>query len=133
MLNKILLTLLVGVLAATYFGWRRRSKVPLRPAQAPPRLPHSPYLPPAPPRRWAHLLAGALALGIALTAGWRLWAHWSATARVVAVEVINTHTGETQRFRARQGDIAPGGNEFRTLDGRRVTLSGVDRLVVSEE
>jgi len=128
MLNKILLTLLVAAIVIAFIRLRNRGK------QAPSLPPlASPYLPPPPPRRLYPLLAGAVALGVLTVGVWRLWAHWSDSLQVMVIEVVNTHSGGTQSYRAHKGDLALGGRAFRTLDGRYITLSEVDRLVIREE
>jgi hypothetical protein len=50
---------------------------------------------------------------------------------VVSIQVINATTGQVTTYRARRDEIE--GRQFETLDGRRVTLAAVERMVLLPE
>ncbi len=119
MFGKILLTLAV-ILGAYWFLRRQRS-------------PRSQVflLQPKPAPRWVRTLAYAL-LGIFLATS-LLWLYedWAADREILQVEVINANTGAITRYQARRGDIQ--GRQFKTLDGRRVTLAEIERMILQPE
>ncbi|MEN8175473.1 MAG: hypothetical protein ABFS23_06900, partial [Pseudomonadota bacterium] len=78
--------------------------------------------PPADLRPLAWGLVAIMAAGAVL---WLAW-EWRQDAEVVEVRVINSATGAETRYEARRGDIT--GRQFRTLDGREVTLADVERV-----
>ncbi len=94
--------------------------------------------PPAPPRQTRRLLPPALlqALAVGLVAvmvsGSLLWLYldWESGRGLVNVRVINANTGEVTSFQARRQDI--GERQFTTLDGRRVTLAEIERMVLDD-
>lgn len=59
-----------------------------------------------------------------------LFLDWRADRQVVQVRVVNAYTGESVRYQARRGDVET--RQFKTLDGRRVTLAEVERLELEE-
>lgn len=120
MFGKILLTLVVilGAYAAIRARMRRGS-VSARPVPA-----SSPLIPPGTVRAVAYGLVAVMVVGSLL---W-LYLDWEASREVVAVQVINANTGNISTYRARRGDVE--GRHFTTLDGRRVTLADVERMVL---
>ena len=48
--------------------------------------------------------------------------------REITVDVINTRTGESVRYKVQKGDIR--GRTFRTVDGRTVTVADVERIEI---
>lgn len=119
MFLKILLTLTVilgayGVIRARM----RRIDEPLPDSPA-----RSPLIPPETVR--------IIAIGLVsiMVAGSLLWLYldWQKSREIVAVQVINANTGSIASYRARRADVAD--RHFITLDGRRVTLAEVERMV----
>ncbi|MDQ7015042.1 MAG: antitermination protein NusG [Gammaproteobacteria bacterium] len=56
--------------------------------------------------------------------------NWADEQVRVQVFVINSETGESREYRAKQGEIA--GRSFRTLDGRYIFLATVERLEIRQ-
>jgi hypothetical protein len=121
MLGKILLTLAVILGAWLVIRLRLERR---KPAAPPPQT--RPLLPPA--------LMRALAVGLVavMVGGSLLWLYldWESGRGLVNVRVINANTGEETSFQARRQDI--GERQFTTLDGRRVTLAEIERMVLEE-
>jgi len=65
------------------------------------------------------MLLGASAFG---------YFHWSDNQQMMLVKVVNANDGKTVTYHAKKGDVYSSQGYFVTLDGRKVTLSGVDRL-----
>jgi hypothetical protein len=65
-----------------------------------------------------------------MVAGSLFWLYldWQESRELVAVKVINANTGEVTSYRARRADVE--GRHFTTLDGRRVTLADVERMIL---
>mgnify|MGYP001818293783 CR=1 FL=1 len=122
MLGKILLTL--AVILGAYAVIRARFRSVDEGARSQP----SPAPPPLIPA--ATVRAAAYGLVAVMVAGSLLWLYldWEASREVVAVQVINANTGEVTEYRARRSDVE--GRHFTTLDGRRVTLADVERMVL---
>jgi len=72
----------------------------------------------------------AYGLVVAMVAGSLLWLYldWEMGHEIVAVQVINANTGSITTYRARRADVE--GRHFTTLDGHRVTLADVERMVL---
>ncbi len=123
MFGKILLTLAV-ILGAylvlrTRFRSARRSPVPRLVTQAP-------LIPGASIRALALAYGLVVAMG-AGSLGW-LYLDWRESQTVVSVQVINANTGSIVRYEARRSQIE--GRRLTTLDGRRVILAEVERMVL---
>lgn len=88
--------------------------------------PVPPVLPPAVIRAVAYGLVAVLVGGSLL---W-LYLDWDAGRGLVRVRVINANTGEETSYQARREDVSP--RWFTTLDGRRVNLAEVERMVVED-
>lgn len=119
MLGQILLTATVILIA--YLVIRgRRPQDPGETAESTPR----PGMPPDFLRKLAYGLVGLILLGGA----YALLEQWREARERVTVAVINTQSGQTIEFHARRGDVK--GRTFVTLDGQRVTLAEVERMVL---
>jgi hypothetical protein len=121
MLGKILLTL--AVILGAWLVIRLRLERRGTPA---PRPQTRPLLPPA--------LMRALAVGLVavMVGGSLLWLYldWESGRGLVNVRVINANTGEVTSFQARRQDIEE--RQFTTVDGRRVTLAEIERMVLED-
>ncbi|AGA90876.1 hypothetical protein Thimo_2125 [Thioflavicoccus mobilis 8321] len=116
MLGQLLLTIAV-VLVAYLVIRGRKAEAPEPPRKAiPPRL----------ARAAGRALLGLAALGVA----YFLIDHWSQAREAVTVQVINANTGRITYFQARRGDVK--GRTFVTLDGQRVMLADVERMVLRD-
>jgi hypothetical protein len=124
MLGKILLTLAVVLGALYVIRTRMRDD---RPAPETRSRARPPLIPPQTTRAVAY---GLVALMLGGSVFW-LYLEWEARREVVAVQVINANTGEMTTYRARRIDVE--GRHFTTLDGRRVTLADVERMVLDQE
>ncbi len=121
MFGKILLTLAVifgaYLVLRTRFRSARRSPVPRLVTQAP-------LIPGVSIRAMAYGLVVAMGAG---SLGW-LYLDWRESQTVVSVQVINANTGSIVRYEARRSQIE--GRRLTTLDGRRVILAEVERMVL---
>lgn len=70
-----------------------------------------------------------VSLTLAVSAG-LYYSHWKEAHRIFTVQIINSHTGNEQTYHVYQGDI--NGRRFRTIDGRLINLSDVERMEVQE-
>jgi hypothetical protein len=122
MLGKILLTLAVILGAYAVIRARLRDGGERPQPQAPPALAN-----PISPGTLRPLAYGLVAVMVAGSLLW-LYLDWEASREVVAVKVINANTGAVSTYRARRTDVQ--GRHFTTLDGRRVTLADVERMVL---
>jgi hypothetical protein len=122
MLGKILLTLAVILGAYAVIRARLRDAGERPQPQAPPALAN-----PIPPGALRPLAYGLVAVMVAGSLLW-LYLDWEASREVVAVKVINANTGAVSTYRARRAEVQ--GRHFTTLDGRRVTLADVERMVL---
>ncbi len=122
MFSKIFITL--AVILGIYWvirTRRRRGGGQAAGSQSPPQ-------PPMISRERVRALAYGLL--VAMVSGSLLWLYWDweAGRGVVSVQVINANTGAIVIYQARRADVA--GRHFTTLDGRRVVLAEVERLVL---
>jgi hypothetical protein len=74
----------------------------------------------------AALVVVIMLAGSALT----LWQGWTRGRDVVTVEVANPITGSIERFEARRTDV--GERTIRTVDGRSIRVSEVERIIIRE-
>ncbi|WP_242463842.1 hypothetical protein [Thiococcus pfennigii] len=118
MLGQILVTLAVVLVA--YLVIRGRG------AEAPPQRHSRHTVPPHRMRAVGRALLGLAVLGV----GYFLVDHWLWEREPVTVQVINANTGRISYFQARRGDVK--GRTFVTLDGQRVTLADVERMVLRD-
>lgn len=121
MLSKILLTL--AVILVLYGVIRARLQAGGR-KQSPQSPPRPPLIPLARVRALAYGLLVAMVSGSMLL----LYSGWKEGRQVVSVQVINANTGAVVTYQARRADVE--GRQFTTLDGRRVLLAEVERLVL---
>ena len=118
MIGKLILTLVV-----VYVGWlvvRER----LREAAGEPAKPSMRELPVGALRIGAYVLVGLMLAGSGL---W-LFLDWRMQRELVELQVVNPYTGAVQSYQVRRGDID--GRSFRTLDGRRVRIAEMERMVI---
>ena len=120
MFGKILLTL--AVILGAYAVARARARPPLR--RAPRPSDGRPF--PAPP---GPLRALAYGLVLVMVTGslWWLYRDWEQGREIIQVQVINVHTGQVALYRARRADIQT--RQFLTIEGHRVTLADIERMV----
>jgi hypothetical protein len=74
----------------------------------------------------AALVVVVMLVGSALA----LWQGWTRGRNVVTVEVANPITGTVERFDARRTDV--GDRTIRTLDGRTIRVSEVERIIIRD-
>ncbi len=79
-------------------------------------------------------LAQGLAYGLVavmvIGSGYYLAQRWVEARELVTVQVINANTGHITLYEARRGAVK--GRGFVTLDGQRVTLADVERMILRE-
>ncbi len=121
MLSKIFLALAVILGIFWVIRARRRTDGQNQGYSSPPQDPLIPL---------ARVRALAYGLLVAMISGSLLWLYWGwkEGRSVVSVQVINANTGAIVIYEARRADVA--GRHFTTLDGRRVVLAEVERLVL---
>jgi hypothetical protein len=127
MITKILFTAAIIAIVMLYAGGKARGRDVAARTPDPGRTQaSSPAAESLKTRNLARYLAYAL-LGVMLAgSGTFLFLQWQDHYRVVSVRVVNTNTGRSESFQARRGDVED--RAFVTLDGRRVVLSGIERL-----
>lgn len=59
-----------------------------------------------------------------------LFQRWEQARQVVDVQVVNPYNGQIQRYQSRRGDID--GRSFRTLDGRKIRIAEMERIIIDE-
>lgn len=119
MIGKILLTIavIIGAALAVRSRWADETRGRARAPRPPP------------------LLMRALAYGlvVVMLSGSIAWLLSGRTERggIVTIDVINANTGAATTYRAYRKDVA--GRHFTTLDGRRVVLADIERMVLNDE
>jgi hypothetical protein len=130
MLTKILVTLVVIALGwlAVRDRWRgsEGGGSPGRSLPSPRADGHDALV----PRGAVRLAAYGLVVLMLVGTGVYLLQGWQRDREVVDVEVVNAYTGEIQRYEARRGEIDR--RSFHTLDGRRVQIAEMERLILVE-
>lgn len=121
MLGQILITTAVILVAYLVVRGRReergtRAALPVRGVRLPVRL----------LRSLAYALVGLMVVGSV----YLLFHQWVRARETVIVEVINTNNGRITHFQARRGEVA--GRTFVTLDGQKVTLADVERMILRD-
>ncbi|MFE8032092.1 hypothetical protein [Thiohalocapsa marina] len=122
MLLKFLVTAAVVYVVFLVLRNRRREADGSGPAV--PVLPG--WLPPGSMRAAAYAVLALMVLG----SGFYLFQRWEHAQQVVEVQVVNPYSGQVQSYEARRGDIE--GRTFATLDGRRIRVAEMERLIVVE-
>ena len=121
MITKILFTALIIVAALVFIRHKngRKQQVQKRQVEQ------------AADRRTAMFIAiGLISLMLLISAVF-YYLHWQEEHRLFSVQVINSNTGAAQRYDVYQGDIS--GRRFRTIDGRLISLSDIERMEVQEK
>ncbi len=123
MLTKLLFTVLMVVGVALFY----RAKRPPESVQQPKGLPRPSKK--SAPFSGRFIAYTFLAITLSLSS-WLFYRNWANEQRQVQVFVINSETGESREYRAKQGEIS--GRSFRTLDGRYIFLATVERLEIRQ-
>lgn len=82
------------------------------------------------PRGAVKLAAYGVVAIMLVGTGVYLYQGWQREREIVQLQVVNTYTGEVERYEARRGEIDRRG--FLTLDGRHVQIAEMERLIVIE-
>lgn len=124
MFGKLLLT--IAVILGAYLFIRVRMQ---RDRECPPpdQRDSEPLLSGPALRNFSYGLLAVMLLGSAIY----LFLGWSSDRDLVRVQVINANTGAITDYQARRGDVK--GRSFRTIDGRRVTLADVERMILFDQ
>lgn len=80
---------------------------------------------------WRTLAGYALVAVLLAGVSGMAWMEWQQAHEVVHVRVVDTRSGGVTEYRVYRKDI--GGRSFHTVDGRFVSLSDADRMVLREE
>jgi hypothetical protein len=130
MLTKILLTATVILLAWLVVrkrwrtgdgdGDRARIAAPAQASQAAALMPSGAV----------KLAAYGLVLLMLAGTGFYLFQGWTASREVVQLEVVNVYNGQVERYQALRGQIEQ--RSFVTLDGRRIQIAEMERLIQVE-
>ncbi len=122
MFGKILLT--AAVMLGAYLVIRARMERSRDTDLVPAAVRREPLVPPGTMRMIAYSLVTVMIAGSLL---W-LYLDWEVGRDVLTVQVVNANTGDITTYQARREDVK--GRHFTTLDGRRVTLADVERMVL---
>jgi hypothetical protein len=76
------------------------------------------------------LVGYALAAVMVITAGTLTWMGWQERNEVIDVVVVDTRSGDRTTYQVRRKAL--GDREFRTVDGRLVSLGSADRMELIE-
>ncbi len=120
MIGKLLLTLVVMLVAYGVIRSRMRAERVTQGLE----LPRPPLL----PRRTVSLVAAILLAVMAGGSALVFLRGWLDTREVVEVQVINASTGAIITYHARRGAID--GRQIETLDGRRIRMADVERMII---
>lgn len=82
-------------------------------------------------RNLIQLAAGVVVVTMVLGSALTLLQGWERGRDIVTVEVANPITGAVERFDARRTDV--GEQTIRTLDGRRIRVSEVERIIIRDD
>jgi hypothetical protein len=123
MLGKLLLTVAIIVLAVYAIRERLAGASPAGAAAGTRSL--------SPRHRLIQTAAVLVVVIMLVGSGLALLKGWGRARDVVTVEVANPITGAVERFEARRTDV--GDRTIRTLDGRRIRVSEVERIIVLDE
>lgn len=121
MITKILFTALIIIAALTFMrhkGSQGRRQEIERQAQK------------EESRKTAMFVAVAFVSLTLAVSGGLYYSHWKEAHRIFSIQVINSNTGNEQTYHVYQSDI--NGRRFRTIDGRLINLSDVERMEVQE-
>lgn len=130
MLTKILVTLVVIALGWLAVRDRWRSGEAGRSVEASAQAPRADGREALVPRGAVRLAAYGLVVLMLVGTGVYLLQGWQRDREVVDVQVVNAYTGEIQRYEARRGEIDR--RSFLSLDGRRVQIAEMERLILIE-
>lgn len=81
------------------------------------------------PSRMPMMVAALLVLLTLSISGVIYYLNWQADHQIYLVEVTHSHNGTIQHYRVYRDDIR--GRSFRTIDGREIHLSDMERMEVS--
>ncbi|NBC48415.1 MAG: hypothetical protein GVY22_10565 [Gammaproteobacteria bacterium] len=82
------------------------------------------------PRGAVRLAAYGLVVIMLIGTGVYLFQGWQRDRETVQLQVVNSYTGKIERYEARRGEIDR--RSFVTLDGRRVRIAEMERLILVE-
>ena len=122
MITKLLFTAFI-IVAALFFIRYKSSQSQ--------RQEHQRQVEQATDRRAAMFIAVGLVSLMLIISAVFYYLHWQEEHRLFSVQVINSNTGAQQRYDVYQGDIK--GRKFRTIDGRLINLSDIERMEVQEK
>ena len=88
------------------------------------------HRPPLIPREAVRTAAYALVALMVIGSGFYLFQDWEHRRQVIDVQVVNPATGAVDTYQARRRDIE--GRSFTTVDGRRIRIADMERLVLDE-
>ena len=126
MLKQLLITLLVAVVVVVIARMKRprrkNNRGQARPTSADP-LPASDTS----SRSTTMLVGYALAAVMIITTAGISWMRYQEANEIVRVEVLDSRSGERTVYQVRRKEL--GDREFKTVDGRVVSLGASDRMV----
>ena len=126
MLMKLLITAAVAYIAYLVVRARRQDADESAPGRASATRDKAPLIPAAAVKLSAYAVLALMLTGSALY----LFQHWQQARQVVEVQVINPYNGRIQAYQSRRGDID--GRTFRTLDGRKIRIAEMERIIIDE-
>jgi len=127
MLTKLLLTATVILVAWLVVRKRWRSSGNELPRLAAEPRSDSSGSGPLMPRGAVKLAAYGLVVLMLVGSGVYLFQGWQREREIVHLQVMNVYSGDVEHYDARRGDIDQ--RSFVTLDGRRVQIAEMERLI----
>jgi hypothetical protein len=82
-------------------------------------------------RHLIQIAAGVVVVTMLVGSALTLLQGWERGRDIITVEVANPITGAVERFEARRTDV--GEQTIRTLDGRRIRVSEVERIIIRDD
>ncbi|MEA3640559.1 MAG: hypothetical protein VBE63_11525 [Lamprobacter sp.] len=82
------------------------------------------------PRGAVKLAAYGLVILMLVGTALYLFQDWQHAREIVQLQVVNVYTGQVDRYEAQRGDISQ--RSFVTLDGRRIQIAEMERLIQTE-
>jgi hypothetical protein len=82
------------------------------------------------PRGAVRLAAYGLVVLMLVGTALYLFQDWQRAREIVQLQVVNVYTGAVERYEAQRSDISQ--RSFVTLDGRRIQIAEMERLILIE-
>lgn len=130
MITKFLLTATVILVAwlVVRNRWRDTGDERVRPGGEPSRRVEASG--PLMPRGAVKLAAYGLVILMLVGTALYLFQDWQHAREIVQLQVVNVYSGDVEHYEARRSDVSQ--RSFVTLDGRRIQIAEMERLIQIE-